>query len=405
MPFHTLARAACLGAALVVGTLSATSRPLAAQDDFQWPRFFNVITPLVGTANHSLAVAWSGEFTAQTGVRVRVLPAPNGFSRAAWLNQGEGRLVLVQPSDYFDQMDAAQGFATRDAGPTDTRMINMNQVTGWGYMVRGDSSLQALTDIGPGTRVAFSPSSSFLVNGIDAMLAYLNLSRSDVTLVEIGNFGANTAVIPEGRADVTFTAPTSGPSYEAEAAPHSIRWLPLPREEDDPEAFARFRAVHLGYVPREVTVGVRTAHGIFMDHAFQSNHVLASEDPDFVYNLLRWMHEQHDSFKDAFTHAHMMSIDNIVAFLEAGALMPLHEGAIRFLDELGLWREEFQVRQDQLVELATAQVAGYRAAVAAAEAAGIAIDPENQVWINFWRDWRAEHGLPASFGQAVMALN
>jgi len=397
--------AGAAGAMLALGVFAGTAPQAAAEENFEWPQFFNVITPIVGTANHSLAVAWTGEFTAQTGSRARVLPAPNGFSRAAWLNQGEGRLVLVQASDYFDQMDARDGYATRDAGPTDTRLINMNAVTAWGYMVRGDSDIQSINDIGPGTRIAFSPSSSFLIAGIDALLAYLDLSRDDVSLIEIGNFGANTAVIPEGRADVTFTSPLSGPSYEAEAGPNSIRWLALPREEDDPEAYARYRALHPGYVPAETTSGVTTAQGIWMDHAFQANHVAADEDPEFVYQLLKWMDEAHDTFKDDFTHAHMMNIDNLVAFLDTGALQPLHEGAIRYLDELGLWTEEYQTRQDQLVELAQAQEAGYRAAIEAAEAQGIAIDPENQAWLDFWRDFRAENGLPASFGEAVLALN
>lgn len=393
------------GAALALGVMAGTAPQAAAEENFEWPQFFNVITPIVGTANHSLAVAWTGEFTAQTGSRARVLPAPNGFSRAAWLNQGEGRIVLVQASDYFDQMDAIDGYATRDAGPTDTRLINMNQVTGWGYMVRGDSHIETFHDVVPGTRVSISPSSSFLVAGVEALLAYLDLSRDDVNLIEVGNYGANTAVIPEGRADVTFTSPTSGPSYEAEAGPNSIRWLPLPREEEDPEAFARYRAKHPGYVAMEVVSGVTTSHGLYMDHAFQANHVSADEDPEFVYRLLKWMDEEHDSFKDDFTHAHMMSIENLVAFLDNGALQPLHEGAIRYLDELGLWTEAHQTRQDQLVEMAQAQEAGYRAAIEAAEAQGISIDPENQAWIDFWRDYRAENGLPASFGQAVLALN
>jgi len=393
------------GAALAIGIIAGTAHNSVAQDGYEWPQFFNVITPIVGTANHSLAVAWTGEFTAQTGSRARVLPAPNGFSRAAWLNQDEGRIVLVQASDYFDQMDAADGYATRDAGPTDTRMINMNQVTGWGYMVRGDSALESFNDIGPDTRVSYSPSSSFLISGVEALLAYRNLTPEQVNLIEVGNYGANTAVIPEGRADVTFTSPTSGPSYEAEAGPNSIRWLPLPLEEEDPEAFARYRAEHPGYVAMEVESGVTTAHGLYMDHAFQANHVRADEDPEFVYQLLKWMDEEHDSYKDDFTHAHMMSIENLVAFLDNGALQPLHEGAIRYLEELGVWTEEHQVRQDRLVEMAQAQEAGYRAAIEAAEAEGIAIEPDNQAWIDFWRDYRAENGLPENFGQTVLALN
>jgi TRAP-type uncharacterized transport system substrate-binding protein len=281
----------------------------------------------------------------------------------------------------------------------------MNQVTGWGYMVRGDSALQSFEDIGPDTRISFSPSSSFLVAGVDALLAYLDMERSDVTLVEVGNYGANTAVIPEGRADVTFTSPTSGPSYEAEAGPNSIRWLPLPRREDNPEAFDRYRAVHTGYVGLEVESGVDTAQGLYMDHAYQANHVRADEDPEFVYQLLKWMDEQHDAYKDDFTHAHMMSIENLIAFLDNGALQPLHEGAIRYLEEKGLWKDEYQTRQDQLVELAQAQEAGYDDAIAQAEAEGIAIEPGNEAWMTFWTEYRKENGLPMSFGQAVLALD
>jgi uncharacterized protein len=117
------------------------------------------------------------------------------------------------------------------------------------------------------------------------------------------------------------------------------------------------------------------------------------------------MDEQHDSFKDDFQHAHMMSIDNLVAFLEAGALQPLHEGVIRYLEEKGLWKEEYQRRQDQLVEMTQAQVAGYQAAMEAAAAEGISIDPENQQWHEFWASYRAENGLPASFGVAVLELD
>ena len=121
----------------------------------------------------------------------------------------------------------------------------------------------------------------------------------------------------------------------------------------------------------------------------------ADEDPELVYQLLKWMDEEHDSYKDDFTHAHMMSIENLVAFLDNGALQPLHEGAIRYLEELGVWTEEHQVRQDRLVEMAQAQEAGYRAAI---EAAGGRRHrhrrPDNQAWIDFWRDYRAENGLP-----------
>lgn len=403
----TMKRLGALGSgALVAGSLlMGMSQSAVAEDaQYEWPRFFNIVTPIVGTANHSLAVAWSSEFSAQTRARARVLPGPNGFTRSAWLKTGEGSIAMLQASDYFDQMDAVEGFATVDAGPDDSRVMNINMVTPWGYVVRGDSDIQSIHDIGPGTRIAYAASSSFLLVGIDALLAYLDLDHSEVRLIEVGNYGANTAIIAEGRADVAFTSPLSGPSYEAEAGPNSIRWLELPEESADPEAYARYRALHTGYVPAVTEAGVTSAKGIRMDHAFQANHVRADEDPEFVYQLYKWMDENHDSYKDDFTHAHMMTVENMVAFLDEGHLQPLHEGAIRYLDEKGLWTEAYQVRQDALVEMAQERVALYNDAMAAAREQGIRITAGNQPWVDFWADYRAQHGQSEPYGARVAAI-
>lgn len=390
---------------LVMGAATAAclATGAAQAEDYTWPDYFTVITPIVGTANHSLGVAWTSEFSAQTASRARVLPAPNGYSRAQWLATGEGDIAMLQASDYFDQMDAVEGFAVDAGGPTDTRVAVMNMVTPWSYMVRGDSDIESFTDIGPGTRVALASSSTFLMSGIDALLAYNGLSRDDVTIVEVGNYGANTRIVVEGRADIAFTSPLSGTSYEAEANPDGIRWLALPGREADPAAYDRYRGIMTGYVPRETVSGVKSAVGLNMDHAFQANHVRADADPDFVYHLQKWLDEHHEDFKDDFTHAPMMSIDSMIAFLEAGHLQPLHEGTIRYMSEQGLWKDAYQARQDRLVALAQDRVALYAAAMEAARADGIEISPENAAWHDFWAAFKADKGVTMSYGEMVMA--
>jgi TRAP transporter TAXI family solute receptor len=302
-------------------------------------------------------------------------------------------------------MDAVEGYASRTGGPIDTRLINMNLVTAWGYMVRGDSHIKSIADIKPGTRVALTTSSSFLVAGIDALLAYTGLKRSDVTLVEVGSYGANTNVVVEGRADVTFTSPISGTSYQAEAGPHGIRWLELPTREKNPAAYDRYRALQPGYIAQQTAAGVKSAIGVRMDHAYQANHVLAKEDPEFVYRLLQWMDKNHDRYKGKFTHAKMMTVDNLVAYLDSGALVPLHEGAIRYLKEKNLWKPAYQTRQDKIVKLARARVEAYKAALDAAQEKGLYTVPRDKKWAAFWEEHRKQHGLSKSFGEEILALD
>ena len=398
----TVAALLIAGLALVGGVQQSDAQEKKA---WSWPKYFNVITPTVGTANHSLAVAWTPVFTASTGVRARVLPAPTGYARTEWLNAREGVLSLYQPSDYFDQLDAVEGYATRIGGPSDTRAINVNLVTAWGYMVRGDSNIKTINDIKPGTRIAFYTGSSFIVAGMDALLAYAGLTRKDVTLVEIGSYGANTNVVVEGRADVTFTSPISGPSYQAEAGPHGIRWLEIPSRDKNPAAFDRYRKIQPGYVLVKTSAGVKSALGLQMDHAYQTNHVRADEDPEFVYQLTKWMDENYDKFKDKFTHAKMMSLASLVAYLEVGILEPLHEGTIRYLKEKNLWKPQYQARQDKIVALAQARVKGYKAALEMATEKGMSTVPGNKDWVALWANYRKEHGMAKSFGEEILALN
>ena len=398
----TVAALLIAGLALLGGVQQSDAQEKKA---WSWPKYFNVITPTVGTANHSLAVAWTPVFTATTGVRARVLPAPTGYARTEWLNAREGVLSLYQPSDYFDQLDAVEGYATRIGGPSDTRAINVNLVTAWGYMVRGDSNIKTINDIKPGTRIAFYTGSSFIVAGMDALLAYAGLTRKDVTLVEIGSYGANTNVVVEGRADVTFTSPISGPSYQAEAGPHGIRWLEIPSRDKNPAAFDRYRKIQPGYVLVKTSAGVKSALGLQMDHAYQTNHVRADEDPEFVYQLTKWMDENYDKFKDKFTHAKMMSLASLVAYLEVGILEPLHEGTIRYLKEKNLWKPQYQARQDKIVALAQARVKGYKAALEMATEKGMSTVPGNKDWVALWANYRKEHGMAKSFGEEILALN
>lgn len=394
------ARKILTGIALSLG-LTAGS---ATAQDYEWPDYFTVVTPIVGTANHSLGVAWTSEFSAQTASRARVLPAPNGYARAQWLATGDGDIAMLQASDYFDQMEANEGFATAEGGPADTRVAVMNMITPWGYMVRGDSDIESFADIGPGTRIAFSPSSSFLVSGVDALLAYRGLSRDDVELVEVGNYGANTKIVTEGRADVAFTSPLSGTSYEAEANPNGLRWLSLPAREDDPEAFARYRAIQPGYVPAEVSSGVPSAIGLNMDHAFQANHVRAEADTDFVYNLAKWLDEHYEDFKDDFTHAPMMSMASLKTFLDAGALQPLHEGSIKYLKEQGVWTDAYQARQDKLVDMAETRVALWKETMAEAQDKSITISPDSAEFADLWKAKRDGSGVTSSFGEMVLGI-
>jgi hypothetical protein len=117
------------------------------------------------------------------------------------------------------------------------------------------------------------------------------------------------------------------------------------------------------------------------------------------------MDENYDKYKDKFTHAKMMSMANLVAYLDIGILEPLHEGTIRYLKEKNLWKPQYQARQDKIVALAQARVKAYKAALEMATDKGLSTVPGNKDWVALWANYRKEHGLTKSFGEEILALD
>lgn len=370
----------------------------AGADKFEWPDYIKVATPNVGTANHSIASAWTAEFSASTGVRARVLPAPNGYARAEWLSTGEADLALMQASDYIERMDAIEGYATRKAGPADTRTIYLSLVCPWGFMVRGDSYIKSIKDISPKTRVAWYRGSSFIMTGIRALLATQGLTPEDVNLVEVGSYAANSRVIAEGRADVAFTSPISDLNYDVAANPNGVRWLEIPTEDEDPKAYRDYKRYQAGYVLARCKSGVESARGVRMSQAYQNYHVRGDEDEDFVYHLVKWLDENHHLYRDKYVHAKLMTLQNFIELLENNPVEPVHPGTIRYLREKGLWKGKYERQNKFNLELSEKYIKTFQAALKEADKKGVKISPQNREWIHFWKQFKKEHGLETSYG-------
>ena len=85
-------------------------------------------------------------------------------------------------------------------------------------------------------------------------------------------------------------------------------------------------------------------------------------------------------------------------------MQPLHEGTIRYLTEKGLWKDAYQVRQDELVALAAERAALFQKAMEEATAKGMTPTPEDEEWKAFWKAYKTENSGDATYGEMVMAL-
>ena len=77
------------------------------------------------------------------------------------------------------------------------------------------------------------------------------------------------------------------------------------------------------------------------------------------------------------------------------AYVPIAEGTIKYFKELGMWTEADDARQEYNIKLIDKYAEAYSNCVAQAHADGVKIDTQNQNWLDYWEDFKAQQNLPA----------
>jgi hypothetical protein len=116
-------------------------------------------------------------------------------------------------------------------------------------------------------------------------------------------------------------------------------------------------------------------------------------DPELVYRIIKWLDENYDRYKDGAPWCKTMTLDNLVALAQEH-YEPIHDGAVRYLKEKGLWTDALEARNKYNTELMTKWVDAYQTAIGMADDRGIVVKSDNVDWQKLWEDYRASENLP-----------
>jgi TRAP transporter TAXI family solute receptor len=338
-------------------------------------------------------VSFAAVMSASTGMDVKVVPQGNVSLRFKAVKNGEFLATAGGNTDFANNIEALTNYASKDGGPWQIRVVWPYSVMYSGYIVKGDSDIKTIADIKAGVKIAdYTKSPTMRTNQFGGLIAWAGLTEDDVEWVPISDYTAMQQAVSEGRIDISYAFMTSSVLLELSGAPGGIRLLDLPYDTD-PEGAQRmldawntgsFAVVETAVVPD--FVGVKSFGGL--------THMLCRDDADvdLVYNMAKWFNENYDAIKDTHAANEYMTLDNLVLAAETG-FIPLHDGTIKYLQELGLYTDNMAANQAANVAHIQTFVDGYAAAVAAAEAQGLEILGENADWQAFWTQYKTDHGL------------
>jgi TRAP transporter TAXI family solute receptor len=344
----SMAAVACLA---VVG--------MAAAQEVKLPPQLTVTAYDTGSSGFNITVAIGQQFK-KYGTDVRVLPAGNDTSRLAPLRSGRAALSGMGIGSYFAQEGMFE-FGTKEWGPQPLRMLlTSSSCNGITVAVAKDTGVKEFKDL-KDKRVGVVVGSPALTQNILATLAFGNLTRSDVKLVEFSSYGAMWKGMLNNEVDAAVASTIAGQPKELETSPRGLVWPPMPKA--DKAAWDRLVRIGPYFVPTVATcgaAGISKTNPIEMTgYPYPIYVAYPSQTDELVYNVTKAFIEQYPNYKDAAPGADGMALDKQTLTW----VLPYHAGAVKALKEAKVWTDAAEKHNQALIKRQDVLAAAWKAHV------------------------------------------
>jgi TRAP transporter TAXI family solute receptor len=294
----------------------------------------------VGSGGYAEMSAIANTLTEEYGTQVRMLPSASGVGRMVPLRDKTASIGKLGDEIQF-AFEGNEEFAQQDWGPQNVRAI-WAPISQYGFAVREDSDIKTIADL-KGKKIPKVTGNASVNIKNEAMLSFGGLSWDDVEVVDITSYAGQGEALIQGQIDAAGINPTASAMFEADSK-GGIRWLEM--DPDDTEGWERTTETASWMIPYTMDNGAGMESDTnIMGHGYLIGGY-ADQDPNTIYELLKAMDENFSAYKDAMPNLALYDKELVVTEPRG---IPFHEGTIKFLEEKGLWDEEKQAKNDELV--------------------------------------------------------
>ena len=329
----------------------------------------------VGSTGYNEASAIADALQKKHGVRVRLLPSGTGIGRTQPLlseRAGYGWLA----TELLFAVEGKFEYAKKDVGPQDLRVL-LGRENSLAIAVTKESGIKTIADL-KGRKFAWVPGNPSVNVKVEAILAFAGLTPKDLQLVTVASYNNSMKALLDGTAEAVGVAPAAATLREIEASPRGLAWVPVP--PDDKQGWARIMAIAPIFFPTKETIGAGISKENPVDmigYRYPQITVFAATSADDVYAFTKAVVEAFPGYKDA--QPIMPRWDAKLAG-KSPQDAPFHEGAIRYLREIGVWTKEDDAWNDRrLADLKKIQAA-WKETLKAAEQEKVADDKFAEFW-------------------------
>jgi TRAP transporter TAXI family solute receptor len=323
----------------------ALALPAAAQD-IKLPATLTLTAYDTGSSGFNMSVAIGKAIKDKHGTDVRVLPAGNDVARLAPLKGGRAQASAMGIGTYFAQEGVFE-FAVKEWGPQQLRlMMSSSACNAISLGVAKDTGVKEIKDL-KGKRVGIVVGSPALNQNAYAILAFGNLTRNDVKLVEFSSYGAMWKGMLNNEVDAAIASTISGQAKEVEASPRGLVYPPTPHA--DKAGWDRLHKFGPYYTRHSATCGV----GISKDKPVEMPNypypimvAYADQPAQLVHGVVKAMINNYAAFKDGAPGADGFEVSR----QDFTWVLPYHEGSVRAYKEAGAWKPEHETHNQSMLK-------------------------------------------------------
>lgn len=365
-------------AALLAGASLGIAQAQAADEHLPGSMIWSAYD--VGSSGYVEASAVADALMREHDVRIRIMPSGTSIGRLLPLRTGRVNYGWLANEVYF-ATEAIYEFASQEWGPQDLRVL-LGRPAGFGIAVAGDAGVEEIADL-RGKRVARVQANPSVNIKVEAIMALAGLTWDDVEVVDLPSYAASLRGQVEGTVDAAGTIPTAATLRELEASGRGLVWPSLPPGEDE-ASWERLREVAPIFEPMEETIGAGLTEensAIMIAYRYPMITVYADASEEEAYAVTKAVVETFDLYRDV--NPAMPRWDAELSG-RPPVDAPFHEGAIRYLEEIGVWTEEDDAWNEVRLERLQAVMAAWD------EAMNEALEQQipGAEWEAFWMEYR-----------------
>ena len=309
------------------------------------PRIIVLGANPTGSLFHSMAVGIGKVVGEHTPMKIEILPQ----GASVWfpmMTTEEVQFGIDNPGDILAAYTGSDIYkkATKGKGyPIRTLLLGCPM--GLALVVPGDSDIKTPKDI-IGKRIPTDYGAFYTSTlTVRALLANFGLTDKDVKAMKVTGYVDGVRALIEGRADITFGSIGSGIIEELKSA-KGARYLSV---DNSPEAVKRMQEVHPGYYVTKVKPGPAGVTDGMYALAKDVTLVVPTDLSEAVaYAITKALWENYKELAPLHPKLKSWTPDR---FASTHAVIPYHEGSIKFFKEKGVWTKELEERQKQLLKI------------------------------------------------------